>query len=54
MAHFMDMLMNRVWAMPNKSTYSILPIAQLIEKWQAQTSGKWIDPFCGHREDESE
>ena len=46
MAHFMEMLMNRVWAMPNKSTYSILPIAQLIEKWQSQTSGKWIDPFC--------
>ena len=36
-----------MWTMPNKSTYSILPIAKLIEKWQKQTTGDWIDPFCG-------
>jgi len=33
----------RVWAMPNKHTFSIKPIAQLIQ--QEKTPGIWLDPF---------
>lgn len=35
----------RVWAMPNKWTFSIKPIKQLIG--EEMTGGLWIDPFAG-------
>ena len=35
---------DRVWAMPNKNTFSIKPIHNLIEK--EITEGLWIDPFA--------
>ena len=34
---------NREWAMPNKNTFSIKPIKDLIERY---LKGKWIDPFA--------
>ena len=34
---------NREWAMPNKNTFSIKPIKDLIERY---LEGKWIDPFA--------
>lgn len=34
---------NRIWAMPNKNTFSIKPIASLINK---HLSGKSVDPFA--------
>lgn len=37
------MKINRVWAMPNKNTFSIPPIAQVVKKY---THGKSIDPFA--------
>lgn len=37
-------LIDRVWAMPNKNTFSIRPIAQLIQ--EEMTDGLWIDPFA--------
>lgn len=38
----------RVWAMPNKNTFSIPPIRSLIE--QEVGDGVWLDPFsCGTR-----
>ena len=40
---------DRVWAMPNKSTFSILPIQQLLkeEMRDGYYGGDWIDPFAG-------
>jgi len=39
------MIINRVWAMPNKWTFKIKPIKKLLEKYKV---GKgWIDPFAG-------
>jgi len=35
---------DRVWAMPNKNTFSIKPIHNLIE--EEITEGLWIDPFA--------
>ena len=34
----------RVWAMPNKNTFDIKPINQLIK--EELTDGLWIDPFA--------
>ena len=34
----------RVWAMPNKNTFDIKPIKQLIK--EEMTEGLWIDPFA--------
>ena len=36
-------IINRQWAMPNKNTFSIKPIKDLIERYLI---GKWIDPFA--------
>jgi len=38
-----DVLIDRVWAMPNKHTFSIKPIKQLIEE---EKTGLTIDPFA--------
>ncbi len=40
------MELNRVWAMPNKHTFLIKPIAILIRKYIGNGKG-WIDPFAG-------
>ena len=38
---------NRVWAMPNKATFTIKPIANLLTRYI--TNGEnWVDPFAGH------
>jgi hypothetical protein len=34
----------RCWAMPNKNTFDILPIKNLIQ--EEMTKGKWIDPYA--------
>jgi hypothetical protein len=36
-------VINRVWAMPNKNTFSIKPIGKLIQRY---LTGKSIDPFA--------
>lgn len=39
------MIINRVWAMPSKHTFTIKPIADLLHKYEV---GKgWVDPFAG-------
>lgn len=38
------MKIERMWAMPNKNTFDILPINQLIKS--EITDGLWIDPFA--------
>ena len=40
------MIINRVWAMPNKWTFKIPPIAELIARYVGDGKG-WIDPFAG-------
>lgn len=40
------MIINRVWAMPNKWTFQIPPISRLIYKYTQDGKG-WIDPFAG-------
>jgi len=40
------MLINRVWAMPNKWTFRIKPIKKLLEKYVSNGKG-WVDPFSG-------
>lgn len=41
------MNINRVWAMPNKWTFKIKPIAELLEKY-VKDGINWIDPFAGN------
>jgi len=38
-------LFSRVWAMPNKWTFTIKPIAQLLHRYKVGEG--WIDPFAG-------
>lgn len=40
------MIINRVWAMPNRWTFSIKPIFELIIKYVGDGLN-WIDPFAG-------
>lgn len=39
------MHIERQWAMPNKWTFSIKPIRELLE--EEMTGGIWLDPFAG-------
>ena len=34
-----------MWAMPNKWTFTIKPIKQLLQ--EEMNGGAWIDPYCG-------
>ena len=40
------LIIERIWAMPNKNTFSILPIRNLILEEKYKTKGTWIDPFA--------
>ena len=40
------MKINRIWAMPNKWTFKIKPIKEILEKYVGDGKG-WIDPFAG-------
>lgn len=40
------MIINRVWAMPNKWTFTIPPIRDLVDRYVGDGKG-WIDPFAG-------
>ena len=40
------MIINRVWAMPSKWTFTIKPIAELLARYVGDGRG-WIDPFAG-------
>lgn len=42
------MKLSRVWAMPNKATFSIKPISELLDRWiPVGSSTVIVDPFCG-------
>ena len=41
------MKINRVWAMPNKWTFTIKPIKELLYKYVGNGKG-WVDPFAGN------
>jgi hypothetical protein len=40
------MTINRVWSMPNKWTFKIPPIMNLVHKYAGDGKG-WVDPFAG-------
>ena len=40
------MKITRKWAMPNKWTFKIKPIRELIDRYM-KDSGEWMDPFSG-------
>ena len=40
-----EMKIERIWAMPSKWTFEILPIKQMLA--EEMTDGLWIDPYCG-------
>jgi hypothetical protein len=37
---------NRIWAMPNKWTFTIKPIKELLKR-HVLADEVWADPFCG-------
>jgi len=39
------LIINRTWAMPNKHTFLIKPIKELLDRFAP--FDKWFDPFCG-------
>ena len=39
---------DRIWAMPNKNTFDIKPIKELI--LEEIDDGTWIDPFANKKE----
>lgn len=41
------MEIKRVWAMPNKWTFKIKPIKELLDKYVGNFGLNWIDPFAG-------
>lgn len=42
------MRIERIWAMPSRWTFTIKPIADLLEEEIGDVPGLgWIDPFCG-------
>jgi len=42
-----EMIINRVWEMPNKYTFKMKCVRELISRYT--TDGKsWVDPFCGY------
>lgn len=41
-----ELIIKRVWAMPNKWTFTIPPIAKLLRKY-VNNGDNWIDPFAG-------
>lgn len=40
------MKIERIWAMPNKWTFRIQPIANLLNE-EMKGGERWADPFCG-------
>ena len=40
------MIINKVWAMPNKYTFEIKPINELLTRYNVGVG--WVDPFCGN------
>jgi len=41
------MKIERKWAMPNKWTFTIKPIKDLLAEYKIETSDIWVDPFAG-------
>lgn len=41
------MIINRIWAMPNKWTFTIKPIKELLSRYVNTLVGYWCDPFAG-------
>jgi len=37
----------REWAMPNRWTFQVAPIADLVQREVSESEGLWVDPFAG-------
>ncbi len=42
-----NIIINRVWAMPSKDTFTIKPIKELVSKYVGDGKS-WLDPFAGY------
>jgi hypothetical protein len=42
------MKITRTWSMPNKHTFKMVPVAELLDRYVLNQGAGWIDPFCGH------
>ena len=43
-----DLIISRKWAMPNRWTFKIKPIADLLDRWVGKNGRTlWADPFAG-------
>ena len=40
-------IMSRRWAMPNKATFTIKPMKEIIEAYVPASGKGWADPFAG-------
>lgn len=40
------MIINRIWAMPNKETFKIKPIRELLDRYVPDKGERWIDFFA--------
>jgi hypothetical protein len=43
----MPVKFSRIWAMPSRETFTILPIAELVARYVGDGKG-WADPFAGN------
>ena len=43
----MSININKTWAMPNKETFSIKPIKELVQRY-VKPNSLWVDPFAGN------
>jgi hypothetical protein len=41
------MIINRVWEMPNKYTFKMKCVQELISRY-TKDGKRWVDPFCGY------
>jgi hypothetical protein len=42
-----SLVISKAWAMPNRWTFEIKPIKELINRYVGQEGGAWLNPFAG-------
>ena len=43
-----DTKFSRIWAMPNKYTFQIGPLKEVVYEYMRRAPGIWVDPFAGY------
>lgn len=41
------MTITRKWCMPNKWTFQMKPVKELLQRYVINNGDRWADPFCG-------